>query len=193
MCISKTGFGIQERGLRGATLAPRSSVLVPQSSFLSPQSSVLSPQSGISLIELIMFIVIVSVALAGLLLVLNATGKGSADPLIQKQALAIAESLLEEIELQDFSKHAGGYAGPYTPSNRSQFDCIMDYNGFATSGVFRVDGTTAVPGLESYNVAVVVASAALGAIPAASAAQITVTVTGPGGQTVDAVGYRAKY
>jgi MSHA pilin protein MshD len=56
-------------------------------------------QRGISLIELIMFIVIVSVALAGILLVLNVTTKSSADPLVHKQALAIAESLIEEVEL----------------------------------------------------------------------------------------------
>ena len=60
-------------------------------------------QRGISLIELIMFIVIVSVALAGILLVMNVTTKGSADPLVHKQALAIAESLLEEVELMSFT------------------------------------------------------------------------------------------
>jgi len=60
-------------------------------------------QRGISLIELIMFIVIVSVALAGILLVMNTVTKGSADPLVHKQALAIAESLLEEAELMPFT------------------------------------------------------------------------------------------
>lgn len=60
-------------------------------------------QRGISLIELVMFIVIVSVALAGILLVMNVTTKSSADPLVHKQALAIAESLLEEVELMPFT------------------------------------------------------------------------------------------
>ncbi len=60
-------------------------------------------QRGVSLVELIMFIVIVSVALAGILLVMNTTTRGSADPLIHKQALAIAESLLEEVELMPFT------------------------------------------------------------------------------------------
>ena len=60
-------------------------------------------QRGISLVELIMFIVIVSVALAGILLVMNTVTRSSADPLIHKQALAIAESLLEEIELMPFT------------------------------------------------------------------------------------------
>ncbi|BCB25399.1 hypothetical protein SKTS_02850 [Sulfurimicrobium lacus] len=57
-------------------------------------------QVGISLIELVIFIVIVSVGVAGILSVMNVTVLHSADPIIQKQAVSIAESLLEEIELQ---------------------------------------------------------------------------------------------
>lgn len=60
-------------------------------------------QTGISLIELILFIVIVGVAVVGILLVMNITTKSSADPILRKQALAIAESLLEEIELMPFT------------------------------------------------------------------------------------------
>lgn len=60
-------------------------------------------QRGISLIELIMFIVIVSVALAGIMVVMNVTTKSSADPLVHKQALAIAESLLEEVALMPYT------------------------------------------------------------------------------------------
>lgn len=117
-------------------------------------------QRGISLIELIMFIVIVSVALAGILLVMNVTTKGSADPLIHKQALAIAESLLEEVELMPFTicdpddvnaasavtatdctGGAGGAndesklpLGPEAGETRyhaiTPFDNVSDYNGF---------------------------------------------------------------
>lgn len=162
-------------------------------------------QRGVSLVELIMFIVIVGVALAGILLVMNTTTKGSADPLIHKQALAIAESLLEEIELQDFSNPPGGFdcavscttPGTPTQQDRKKFDSIMDYNGFATTGVFPANGAaSAVAGLDKYNVSVAVANTAWGVIPAASAAQITVTVTDPtdpGGQALAATGYRVDY
>ena len=61
------------------------------------------PQLGVSLVELIVFIVIVSVALVGVLKVLDITNKGSVDPLIRKQALSIAESLLLEVEQQPFT------------------------------------------------------------------------------------------
>lgn len=60
-------------------------------------------QAGISLIELVIFIVVVSIGVVGILSVMNVTTKASADPLLRKQALAIAESLLEEIELQAFT------------------------------------------------------------------------------------------
>lgn len=65
--------------------------------------SIRVPQTGISLIELVIFIVIVSVGVAGILSVMNVTVMHSADPIMQKQAVAIAESLLEEIELQPFT------------------------------------------------------------------------------------------
>jgi MSHA pilin protein MshD len=58
---------------------------------------------GLSLIELIVFIVIVSVGIAGILGVMNLTTKASADPLIQKQALAIAEAYLEEVLAMPFT------------------------------------------------------------------------------------------
>lgn len=156
-------------------------------------------QRGVSLVELIMFIVIVGVALAGILLVMNTTTKSSADPLIHKQALAIAESLLEEIESQYFSNPPGGFSGAHTQANRASFDDIMDYNGFATNGVYPANdpaSASAVPGLQNYNVSVAVTNplaAAWGSMPAASAAQITVTVADPSGQTLAATGYRVDY
>ena len=60
-------------------------------------------QSGVTLVELVVFIVIMGVALAGVLKVLEVTSRNSADPLIRKQALSIAESLLMEIQQQPFT------------------------------------------------------------------------------------------
>jgi MSHA pilin protein MshD len=55
-------------------------------------------QRGVSLLELIVFIVIVSTSLAGILTMLNSSVQHSADPMIQKQMLTIAEGLLDEVE-----------------------------------------------------------------------------------------------
>jgi Tfp pilus assembly protein PilV len=67
-------------------------------------------QRGMSLIELIMFIVIVSVGIVGILLVMNVTVKSSADPMVRKQALAMAEAILGEVLAKDFANPTGGYA-----------------------------------------------------------------------------------
>ena len=149
-------------------------------------------QRGISLIELIMFIVIVSVALAGILLVMNVTTKSSADPLVHKQALAAAQSLLEEIELQDFI--AVGANATVTQANRAtQYHIVRDYQGFATTGIYAVDGVAPIPGLEKYNANVTVTNEALNGISAGNAVRITVTVTDPQGNQIAIDGYRTAY
>jgi Tfp pilus assembly protein PilV len=58
---------------------------------------------GLSLVELVVFIVIVSAAVAGIIGVIDVTTRASVDPLIHKQALAIAEAVLEEVQLQPFT------------------------------------------------------------------------------------------
>jgi MSHA pilin protein MshD len=55
-------------------------------------------QQGLSLIELIMFMVIMGVAAASILQVMNLSTKASADPIMRKQALLIAEGLMEEVQ-----------------------------------------------------------------------------------------------
>ena len=60
-------------------------------------------QTGLSLVELIMFIIIVSVGVAGILTVFNLTVQKSADPQVRRQMLAVAEALLEEAEFKPFT------------------------------------------------------------------------------------------
>ena len=68
-------------------------------------------QAGLTIIELIMFIVIVSVGIVGILAVLNVTAGSSADSMIRKNMLSIAEALLEEVELMPFT-----YCDPTDPN-----------------------------------------------------------------------------
>ena len=60
-------------------------------------------QHGVTLVEMIMFMVIISIALAGILQVMRMTTANSADPLRRKQALMIAEALLEEVRQSGFT------------------------------------------------------------------------------------------
>jgi len=69
-------------------------------------------QRGLSLIELIVFIAIIAIAIAGLLVLYDTAVRGSADPLVRKQATAIAESLLGEVLAQPFT-----YCDPQDPAN----------------------------------------------------------------------------
>ena len=169
---------------------------------------------GLSLIELLIFIVVVSAALAGVLRVFLQATANSADPMLRRQALAIAESLLEEVQLMPFSfcdpddanvetaASGAGCAttaeaiGPEAGETRfaaPQFDNVNDYHGYTMAGIVDITNT-AVPGLGGYSASVSVAAAALGSIGAASgdALRITVTVTAPGGSTISLDGYRSR-
>ena len=174
-------------------------------------------QAGISLIELIMFIVIVSIALVGILLVMNQTTAHSADALIRKQSLAVAESLLEEVELMPFTwcdpndpsaVSAAGYGDCSYPQNNKQsfppgeargsvtnpLDNVVDYNGYSMSPIVDINGTNI--GLNGYAANVVVTpvgNAYLGTADNNAGLRITVTVTGPGGSQLQLDGYRARY
>lgn len=151
-------------------------------------------QSGFSLVETVLFVVIVSVALAGVLSVMNYTTLHSADPLIRKQAIVVAESFLEEIAQHNFSNPSGAA----TPANRAMFDDIGDYNGYASNGIYTIDdASTPIPALAKYNAAVSVVDTTLGPagaqIPAGSVKLITVTITGPDNVPVVLSAYRSAY
>lgn len=154
-------------------------------------------QRGISLIELIVFIVILSVALTGILLVMNQVTAHSADPLIHKQAIAAAESLLEEIELQDFIDGNDGVttacppASMVTAANRTDYHIVDCYNGFAMTGITDLNNNPI--GLANYNASVAIAPETLNDVAAGSAVRITVTVTDPQGGAIALDGYRTKY
>jgi len=156
-------------------------------------------QHGISLIELIIFIVIISVALTGILLVMNQVTAHSADPLVHKQAIAAGESLLEEVALQDFIDRSDGVttacppASAVTAANRATDYHIVDcYNGFTMpAGITDLNG--AATGLAAYQASVAITAEALGGIAAGSAVRIAVTVTDPQGNDIVIDGYRTKY
>ncbi|OAI52024.1 hypothetical protein AYO46_06860 [Betaproteobacteria bacterium SCGC AG-212-J23] len=56
-----------------------------------------------SLIEVVVFIVILGIAIVGTLVLYNRVTEASVDPMVRKQALALASSMLEEVELRAFT------------------------------------------------------------------------------------------
>jgi len=142
-------------------------------------------QRGLSLIEVVIFIVVLGVAFAGMLILYNQVTKASVDPMIRKQALALASSLLEEIELQAYTICDPDDPAVYTAtvigdcatgevlgaegaesrySSVARFDNVSDYNNFrmgsgepiADADIKTVDGTT-IGALANYHVAVTIA------------------------------------
>lgn len=60
-------------------------------------------ERGLTIVELIIFIVIISLALAGTLVAVTRINNNSVDPLLRKQAMLRAESILEEVALAHFT------------------------------------------------------------------------------------------
>lgn len=166
-------------------------------------------QCGMTLIELIVFIVIVSVALIGVLTVLNITARSSADPMIRKQALAVAESVLEEVMLQPYTwcdpddsnaptatsydactvrqDSVAAKAGEARAST-TPLDNVLDYNGEAINT--NAAGTGSTP----YTANVAVAAAAHNDITLASGAALLITVSvTAGSETIQLQGYRTRH
>jgi len=145
---------------------------------------------GFTLIELIIFIVVVGAGLAGILTVSTNVVKSSADPMVRKQTIAIAESLLEEIVLKDYAKPVGSVAVGYPGGTRNLYDCVDDYNGYKTTGGVVDTSGALVPGLGAYDVsAVAVSASAFGSV---TVKKIVVTIAGPQG-AVSLTGYRGNY
>lgn len=114
-------------------------------------------ERGLSLLEVVIFIVVLGIAFAGMLILYNQVTRASVDPIVRKQTLAIAQSLLEEIELMPYTycdpddanvysaasasvgptgcaalatvEGIGGEAGEGRYNN-PRFDNVSDYQGF---------------------------------------------------------------
>ena len=175
-------------------------------------------ERGFTLIELVVFIAILGVAVGGVLGAYQYSSRDSADPVVKKQALAIAESLLEEIQQMPFTycdpddanvatatsaascttaEAIGPEAGETRYSATTPFDNVNDYHGYNTAteiptGIKDITNTP-IAGLSPYNAAVTVANAALPGVAANDSLLITVVVTGPANVSVRLDGYRTRY
>ena len=136
---------------------------------------------------MIVAIVILGVGLAGVMLAFSTAARGSADPVVHQQMLAIAEEMMEEIQLKPYAS-----ASNSAPAGcaRDTYNDVSDYQGYATSGqICTVDGV-AIAELASYSVSVGVAAGSLAGV--AAARRITVTVS-RGSDSFALTGWRTDY
>ncbi|RRS03091.1 type II secretion system protein [Aquabacterium soli] len=142
---------------------------------------------GFTLIEMLLAIVIIGVGLAGVLMAFSVTARYSADPLVAKQLLAIAEGMMEEIELKPYAV-ANGAASTSTCS-RADFDDVSDYNGYTDKPICNIDGSS-IASLAGYTVSVSVSDVTLDGV---GAKKIVVSARFGSGSPLVLVGWRTGY
>jgi MSHA pilin protein MshD len=82
-------------------------------------------QRGSTLIELLFFIVVVSVGVVAILSVMSTTVRFSAEPMARKQAMVLAESILEEIVQKDYADRT---ETPPVPLLLGDMDHVGDFH-----------------------------------------------------------------
>lgn len=150
---------------------------------------------GLTLVELIVFIIIVSVGLSGILLVMNQTVKSSADPLQRKQAISMAESILEEVLSKDGSATLPE-SDFTTCSNRAAYVGVKDYACFDGSPATAVIKGSSRLGTSVEDSALAALSATvkvdeLFPVGGQNLVRVTVKVTGSADGPIEMSGYRA--
>lgn len=172
-------------------------------------------QAGFTLVELIIFIVVVGISAVSILSVYRITAKNSVEPILRKQAQSIASSLLSEIlshaythcDPSDDNAEVATRVeecatlpealGPEPGESRfvaPQFNNVNDYHGYTMNPVVSVSNTP-LPRLKDFraSVSITPVGAVIFSLPSNDdVLQINVTVTGPG-ISITETGYRFKY
>jgi MSHA pilin protein MshD len=171
-----------------------------------------SDQRGITLVEQIVFILIVAIGVVGLVSLMVPMIQQSANPLAIKQQASIAESLLNEVLDQPFTwcdpdddgaisaMEYGACVHPQTTGTGelrygvgpgTAFDNVADYNNYAMNDVADAAGNNAMPG---YRVDVTVEPAGniMGIADNSAVLRVTVTVT-HGADVFALSGFRFRY
>lgn len=140
---------------------------------------------GFTLIELIVSIVVLAIAVAGVVAALSAIAVRSANAMVSEQANSIASAYLNEVLQKPFGANDGQVGRP-------NLDVVDDYAGLTNVGVQDQTGA-AVAGLGQFTVSVSVTPTALGAVVAGESREVDVTVTHPSGVTVVLSGFRTQH
>lgn len=172
---------------------------------------------GFTLIETIVFLLVVGIGVAGLLSAMSTAIRFSADPLPQKQALALAESLMEEITSAGFTfcqpqdpnfLSATNTAqctaalienvGPDTISGVTEtrpFDNVNDYvDAFGTAkSIAATDLSSGIAAPAGYQASVTISEFGIAGISATESLLVNVTVTGPNNTRISLDGFRTRH
>jgi MSHA pilin protein MshD len=150
-------------------------------------------QAGVTLIELIISIVVISIALVAVLNSFSFSVSQSADPLWRNKSLKLAQLYLDEILARSYDETTpvGGLPtvaspscsslGPESGEDRATYDDVDDYNGINESPPVSLIGAID-SSYDNYRVQVTVScdGSSVGASGNEHAKKIVVQVTPPG-------------
>jgi MSHA pilin protein MshD len=176
-------------------------------------------QQGVTLVEMIIAIVIISIAAATLLQGLGQQTRNNVDPMIQSQAQMLARQYLSEVSSKSFFDPSGDPRldpsltnteienaitdqSESSSTNRTLWNNLYEYQGYS-SAIYELDGSTIIDGLSGFSVEInidISNSLTLGTLSNSTVANcppvislIEVTITDPRNQQTRLSGYRTAY
>lgn len=169
-------------------------------------------QTGVTLVELVISIVILSIAMIALMNAFSVSISSSADPLWRNKTLKLAQLYLDEIQAKNYddatpvgglpfvTNPGCGSLGPEGGEVRADFDDVDDYDGLTDAPPVSLVGSLDAS-YDSYQVTVSVVcdGATVDAVDTSNATannhgkKITVTITPPGQTAIPFSVYRGNF
>ncbi len=171
----------------------------------------LTDSRGFTLIEVVMFILIVGIAVAAIGLQFQQNVSHSHEPYLRQRALAVANAYMDEILRKKWNSatptgggcvNTGSGTCPAGPAaiasgtdgqSRAAYDDIDDYHGIDEAPTDSQG--IAMPGYAGFNVTVNVAAPAANwnSISSLDVREIEVNVTNPDGESISITSYRVNF
>ena len=168
--------------------------------------------NGFTLIELIITIVVISIALAAMLGVFSSSMSRSADPMWRNKSIKLAQLYLDEVLSKKYDENtpvggvpaAGGAGAPALTACgslgseagevRATYDDVDDYDGLADSPPVAINGALdSSYGNYSVSIVVVCDGTAASVNGNQHAKKVKITVTPPAQDAMDFYAYKGNY
>ena len=158
-------------------------------------------QQGLTMIEMIITMVVISIALVASLSSFSLIGGRSADAMIQTKSLDLAQLYLDEILAQHFDESTGnGGTPPYTGlcritddgESRSDYDDVDDYDAINNEQPALIDSSLSTL-YGGYTVSVSVSCDGTVGANAEGSKRVQISITDPAGDTSIFASYKGNY